>query len=94
MPPTRCWRSSRPPRSRCSWTASGSTPVGDRVLDTLLTELARFTGLDWKQEDDITAVSLTRSRGDMHPAADGIAARGRSGSGGAGVGRQLVGRRS
>jgi serine phosphatase RsbU (regulator of sigma subunit)/anti-sigma regulatory factor (Ser/Thr protein kinase) len=32
----------------------------DAVIDTLLTELHRFTGPGWDQEDDITLVSLTR----------------------------------
>jgi anti-sigma regulatory factor (Ser/Thr protein kinase) len=31
------------------------------VIDALLTELDRFTGPDWEQEDDITLVSLTRA---------------------------------
>jgi serine phosphatase RsbU (regulator of sigma subunit)/anti-sigma regulatory factor (Ser/Thr protein kinase) len=34
---------------------------GDDVIDALLTELDRFTGPGWEQEDDITLVSLTRS---------------------------------
>jgi serine phosphatase RsbU (regulator of sigma subunit)/anti-sigma regulatory factor (Ser/Thr protein kinase) len=33
---------------------------GDEVIDHLLTELHRFTGQGWEQEDDITIVSLTR----------------------------------
>jgi serine phosphatase RsbU (regulator of sigma subunit)/anti-sigma regulatory factor (Ser/Thr protein kinase) len=36
--------------------------AGDDVIDTLLTELSRFTGPGWEQEDDITIVSLTRGR--------------------------------
>jgi serine phosphatase RsbU (regulator of sigma subunit) len=31
------------------------------LLDFLLSELARFTGEDWEQEDDITLVTLARS---------------------------------
>ncbi len=34
---------------------------GDDVIDELLTELDRFTGPGWEQEDDITLVSLTRA---------------------------------
>ena len=30
------------------------------VIDRVLTELSRFTGADWEQEDDITLVALTR----------------------------------
>src|SRR5262249_38955778 len=30
------------------------------VIDRVLTELGRFTGSDWEQEDDITPVALTR----------------------------------
>jgi hypothetical protein len=30
-------------------------------VDFLLSELARFTGADWEQEDDITLVTLQRS---------------------------------
>jgi serine phosphatase RsbU (regulator of sigma subunit)/anti-sigma regulatory factor (Ser/Thr protein kinase) len=35
---------------------------GDRVIDGVLTELGHFTGPDWEQEDDITVVSMMRSR--------------------------------
>jgi anti-sigma regulatory factor (Ser/Thr protein kinase) len=35
---------------------------GERVIDVLLTELARFTGATWEQEDDITLVTLERAR--------------------------------
>jgi serine phosphatase RsbU (regulator of sigma subunit)/anti-sigma regulatory factor (Ser/Thr protein kinase) len=35
--------------------------AGATVIDTLLTELHRFTGPGWEQEDDITLVSLTRA---------------------------------
>jgi serine phosphatase RsbU (regulator of sigma subunit)/predicted ester cyclase len=34
---------------------------GDRLVDFLLAELARFTGEGWEQEDDITLVALQRS---------------------------------
>jgi serine phosphatase RsbU (regulator of sigma subunit) len=34
---------------------------GDKLVDFLLTELARFTGEGWEQEDDITLVTLQRS---------------------------------
>jgi serine phosphatase RsbU (regulator of sigma subunit)/anti-sigma regulatory factor (Ser/Thr protein kinase) len=37
---------------------------GDEVIDRLLTELHRFTGPDWEQEDDITVVSLRRGAHD------------------------------
>ena len=33
------------------------------VIDRVLTELGRFTGTDWEQEDDITLVALTRYAG-------------------------------
>ena len=33
------------------------------VIDRVLTELGRFTGSDWEQEDDITLVALTRYAG-------------------------------
>jgi serine phosphatase RsbU (regulator of sigma subunit)/anti-sigma regulatory factor (Ser/Thr protein kinase) len=33
----------------------------DRLIDDLLTQLDRFTGADWEQEDDITLVTLHRS---------------------------------
>ena len=39
------------------------------VIDRVLTELGRFTGTDWEQEDDITLVALTRYAG--APAASG-----------------------
>jgi serine phosphatase RsbU (regulator of sigma subunit)/anti-sigma regulatory factor (Ser/Thr protein kinase) len=35
--------------------------AGATVIDSLLTELHRFTGPGWEQEDDITIVSLTRA---------------------------------
>jgi hypothetical protein len=31
------------------------------MIDFLLEELARFTGEEWEQEDDITLVTLDRS---------------------------------
>jgi serine phosphatase RsbU (regulator of sigma subunit) len=34
---------------------------GDKLVDFLLAELARFTGEGWEQEDDITLVTLQRS---------------------------------
>jgi serine phosphatase RsbU (regulator of sigma subunit) len=34
---------------------------GDKLVDFLLAELARFTGERWEQEDDITLVTLQRS---------------------------------
>jgi serine phosphatase RsbU (regulator of sigma subunit)/anti-sigma regulatory factor (Ser/Thr protein kinase) len=33
----------------------------DKLIDDLLTQLDRFTGADWEQEDDITLVTLHRS---------------------------------
>ena len=35
----------------------------DDVIDSLLSELSRFTGSDWEQEDDITLVTLRRTSG-------------------------------
>lgn len=35
---------------------------GPDLMDFLLTELDRFTGRDWEQEDDITLVTLQRDR--------------------------------
>ncbi|MGF1473103.1 MAG: PP2C family protein-serine/threonine phosphatase [Rubrobacteraceae bacterium] len=35
---------------------------GPELMDFLLTELDRFTGKDWEQEDDITLVTLQRDR--------------------------------
>jgi anti-sigma regulatory factor (Ser/Thr protein kinase) len=35
------------------------------LIDFLLSELTRFTGKDWRQEDDITLVNLERSKGSM-----------------------------
>jgi anti-sigma regulatory factor (Ser/Thr protein kinase) len=45
--------------------------VGQRkgeVIDRVLTELGRFTGQGWEQEDDITLVALTRADGGSHVA--------------------------
>jgi len=33
------------------------------LKDTILEDLAEFTGPDWEQEDDITMVTLQRSEG-------------------------------
>ena len=38
-------------------------PGGQALIDALLTDLARFTGPEWEQEDDITLVTLARSEG-------------------------------
>jgi serine phosphatase RsbU (regulator of sigma subunit)/anti-sigma regulatory factor (Ser/Thr protein kinase) len=40
-----------------------STPDSGRLIDSLLTELDRFTGPEWEQEDDITLVAFRRSPG-------------------------------
>jgi PAS domain S-box-containing protein len=37
-------------------------PGGAKLIDSLLAELERFTGEGWEQEDDITLVTLQRSR--------------------------------
>src|ERR687894_487088 len=37
-------------------------PGGAALIDSLLTELERFTGEDWEQEDDITLLTLQRSQ--------------------------------
>jgi serine phosphatase RsbU (regulator of sigma subunit) len=39
----------------------GKNPGGAELLDVLLDELARFTGPDWEQEDDVTLVTVIRS---------------------------------
>jgi serine phosphatase RsbU (regulator of sigma subunit)/anti-sigma regulatory factor (Ser/Thr protein kinase) len=39
----------------------GKHPGGAELLDVLLEELARFTGPDWEQEDDVTLVTVCRS---------------------------------
>ena len=36
-------------------------PGGAGLIDVLLAELARFTGEDWEQEDDVTLVTLQRA---------------------------------
>ncbi|MEO5634926.1 SpoIIE family protein phosphatase [Gaiella sp.] len=38
-------------------------PASGDLIDGLLTQLQRFTGDDWEQEDDITLVTLTRTLG-------------------------------
>jgi serine phosphatase RsbU (regulator of sigma subunit) len=35
----------------------------ESLIDAALTELGRFTGSEWEQEDDITLVSLKRLEG-------------------------------
>jgi serine phosphatase RsbU (regulator of sigma subunit) len=40
----------------------GAHPGGATLIDTLLAELERFAGEEWEQEDDITLVTLQRSR--------------------------------
>jgi serine phosphatase RsbU (regulator of sigma subunit)/anti-sigma regulatory factor (Ser/Thr protein kinase) len=42
------------------------------VIDRVLTELGRFTGADWEQEDDITLVALTRYGAASIASDDGI----------------------
>ncbi|MBA3422010.1 MAG: SpoIIE family protein phosphatase [Thermoleophilaceae bacterium] len=42
---------------------TGSRQTGHDLIDSLLTELDRFTGPGWEQEDDITLVTLSRSGG-------------------------------
>jgi len=39
----------------------GAHPGGATLVDFLLSELGRFTGEGWEQEDDITLVTLQRS---------------------------------
>ena len=39
----------------------GAHPGGATLVDFLLSELGRFTGENWEQEDDITLVTLQRS---------------------------------
>jgi anti-sigma regulatory factor (Ser/Thr protein kinase) len=39
----------------------GAAPVSRDLIDLLLTELHRFTGSAWEQEDDITLVTIERS---------------------------------
>jgi PAS domain S-box-containing protein len=40
----------------------GAHSVGERMIDSLLAELKRFTGEEWEQEDDITLLTLQRLR--------------------------------
>ena len=40
----------------------GAHPGGATLIDSLLAELERFTGEEWEQEDDITLLTLHRSR--------------------------------
>jgi len=42
------------------------------LLNVLLDELARFTGADWEQEDDVTLVTLERSAESSEPGAPKI----------------------
>ena len=48
-----------------------SHPGGAGLIEHLLTEFSRFTGPDYEQEDDITLVTLQRSR-DMTKASKGV----------------------
>jgi anti-sigma regulatory factor (Ser/Thr protein kinase) len=40
----------------------GRVEAGQPLIDELLSDLGRFTGAGWEQEDDITLVTLVRSR--------------------------------
>jgi hypothetical protein len=40
---------------------AGHRSGGEAMVDFLLSELSRFTGEEWEQEDDITLVTLERS---------------------------------
>src|SRR5919112_1086261 len=40
----------------------GAHPGGATLIDSLLAELERFAGEEWEQEDDITLVTIQRSR--------------------------------
>jgi serine phosphatase RsbU (regulator of sigma subunit) len=40
----------------------GAHPGGAALIDALLAELEQFTGEEWEQEDDITLLTLQRSR--------------------------------
>jgi serine phosphatase RsbU (regulator of sigma subunit) len=40
----------------------GAHSEGERMIDSLLAELERFTGEGWEQEDDITLLTLQRFR--------------------------------
>jgi serine phosphatase RsbU (regulator of sigma subunit) len=37
-----------------------NAPTGQELIKYLLEKLARFTGPDWEQEDDVTFVTLHR----------------------------------
>lgn len=54
------------------------TARGEAMIDCLLAELARFTGADWEQEDDVTIVTIDRApdtAGGPVPDAEGEPAR-------------------
>jgi serine phosphatase RsbU (regulator of sigma subunit) len=40
--------------------AAQRCPVGEDLIEALLTDLDDFTGAEWEQEDDITLVTLER----------------------------------
>jgi hypothetical protein len=40
---------------------AGHRTGGEAMVNFLLSELSRFTGEEWEQEDDITLVTLERS---------------------------------
>ncbi len=42
-------------------------PANENLIDFLMNELARFTGPDWEQEDDVTLVTLQRTAGHSPP---------------------------
>ena len=42
-------------------------PADENLIDYLMNELARFTGPEWEQEDDVTLVTLQRSEGHSPP---------------------------
>jgi serine phosphatase RsbU (regulator of sigma subunit)/anti-sigma regulatory factor (Ser/Thr protein kinase) len=48
----------------------------DSLIDFLLADLARFTGPDWEQEDDVTMVTIERAAGDaaVAPSLTGVTA--------------------
>jgi serine phosphatase RsbU (regulator of sigma subunit)/anti-sigma regulatory factor (Ser/Thr protein kinase) len=45
----------------------GEHPQDQHLIDFLMNELARFTGADWEQEDDVTIVALERSHAPSPP---------------------------
>jgi serine phosphatase RsbU (regulator of sigma subunit)/anti-sigma regulatory factor (Ser/Thr protein kinase) len=45
----------------------GRRPLDENLIDYLMNALARFTGPDWEQEDDVTLVTLQRSEGHSPP---------------------------